>query len=412
MKKMLSILFLFLLCGPHGLLAEVYVKAQIADSEKPIWVGQRVRLQVDALSSDGWVGISSINLADLDGALILDRNPGGVSITETVNGQSCSGQRKEIFIYPQRSGEIRIPEFSMLVEPRATEAEPLNKPVPALSFKAQLPEGAGSGTLVSTPDLKVSQQWSVESTDFSVGDAVERTIRIEADDLPGMLFKPLNVDEISGLGIYDKQPLIEDRLNRGQLRGVRVDSVTFVFEVSGSYRIPDVTIQWFDLKAGELKTETLSGRTVTVQAVDALPIKKSAQWILSITVGAVALLLLLAAGLRPVVRRKLTTLQASEWMSFQRVRRAAQHDSPKVLLNALLKWGDQLEEGFRLDTFLQRHGDAAALESLDRFYPSVWSTSPTRQTELLKTIRQARRHYFKQLKKTEREKRLLPPLNP
>lgn len=416
MKQRLSILFLFLLCWAQSLSAAIFVKAHVADSDKPIWVGQRVRIQIDALASDGWVGISKINLDDIDGALILDRNPGGITISATVDGQRCSGQRKEISIYPQRNGEIRIPEFSILVEPRAagagTTTEPLNKPVPSLSFTAQLPEGAGSGALVSTPELKASQQWSMESTEASVGDAVERKIRLEADDLPGMLFQPLEMNESEGLGVYRKQPSIEDRMNRGQLRGVREDSVTIVFEAAGSYIIPDLSVQWFDLKSGQLKTELLPGRTFTVRAASALPNEKSGKRAFAITAGAIVLLLLLVAGLRPIIRRNLATLQSSEWMAFQRVRRAARQGSPKTLLNGVLKWGDQLENGFRLDTFLHHHGDAAALQSLELFYQSVWSDSPAQQTAFLISMTQARRNYFKQLKKTTREQKLLPPLNP
>ncbi|VGO18416.1 BatD family protein [Pontiella sulfatireligans] len=416
MKQRLSILLLLLFCGSHSLFAEIYVKAQIADQDKPIWVGQRVRIKIDALASDGWIGISKINLDDINGALILDRNPGGVTISETVDGQRCSGQRKEIFIYPQRNGKIRIPEFSIQVEPRAagasTTTESINKPVPSLSFKAQLPEGAGSGTLVSTTDLKATQQWSLESTEVSVGDAVERKIRIEADDLPGMLFQPLEVEETEGLGIYRKQPSIEDRMNRGQLRGVREDSVTIVFEAAGTYIIPDISVQWFDLKSGQLKTETLQGRTFTVQGVSALADEKSGSRTLTMTAGAIVLLLLLAAGLRPMIRRKRAALQSSEWMAFQHVRRMARKDSPKALLNALLQWGDQLEEGFRLDTFLQRNGDTIALQSLELFYQSIWSNAPAQQTAFLKSMTQARRNYFRQLKKTAREQKLLPPLNP
>jgi hypothetical protein len=416
MKRRLCILLLLFTGGPFSFSAEIHVKAQIIEQSQPIWTGQRVRIAIDALATDGWVGISKVLLGDIDGALVLDRNPGGVSLTATVNGQVCSGQRKEISIFPQRSGEILIPEFTILVEPRApgssAAAEELKKHIPSLSFTTKRPAGAAHGMLVSTPSLKATQQWSTESADASVGDAVERTIHFEADDLPGMIFQPLEMNDMPGVGIYRKQPSVQDRMQRGQLRGMREDSVTIVFEAAGTYAIPDITVQWFNLKTRELKTEMLPGRTFTVLATATPPSENSSRRFFFATAGAIVLTLLLIGTLRPMIRQQLHRLCAGEWMAFQRVRRAARQGSDKALLNEVLKWGDLLEDRFRLDLFLKQYGPPDANQALNLFYQAVWANRKSQSRMLLKVMVPARNTYLKKLKALERERKLLPPLNP
>ena len=172
--------------------AEVVVQCRVS-SPSPIWQGQRVTIEVDALIAEGWVGIKKINLGDVDGAVVLNRNPAGITISDTVNGQSCSGQRKELWIYPQRAGKIVLPAFSVEVESRSWGANAAKQTqrleVASISFDVKVPAGAPAGVISATV-LQVSQQWSTDAREGVVGDAIVRTLTITADDLPGMLLPP------------------------------------------------------------------------------------------------------------------------------------------------------------------------------------------------------------------------------
>ena len=122
--------------------------------------------------------------------------------------------------------------------------------------------------------------------------------------------------------------------------------------------------------------------------------------------------LLLIGTLRPMIRQQLHRLCAGEWMAFQRVRRAARQGSDKALLNEVLKWGDLLEDRFRLDLFLKQYGPPDANQALNLFYQAVWANRKSQSRMLLKVMVPARNTYLKKLKALERERKLLPPLNP
>ena len=89
--RRLLILLLWMCCGVGHLSADIIARAQVVRGDQPIWVGQRVLIQVDALSSDGWVGMSKIDFDEVPGALVLDRNPRGITISDRVGGSSHPG---------------------------------------------------------------------------------------------------------------------------------------------------------------------------------------------------------------------------------------------------------------------------------------------------------------------------------
>jgi len=403
---LLGILFFNLLIGR----AEVVVQCRVS-SPPPVWQGQRVIVEVDALIAEGWVGIKKINLGDVDGAVVLNRNPAGITISEQVNGQSCSGQRKELWIYPQRGGKMVLPAFTVDVESRTwgagAETETQRIEVASRSFKAEVPAGAPAG-VASAIALRVSQQWTSDLSEGIVGDAVVRTLIITADDLPGMLLPSLQMNEQAGIGLYRKQPFLDDQMERGELVGKREEIVTYVFEAPGTYRIPTLFFEWFDLKSATMKTELFEGRTVVIagSAVEpALEAKRTTKgwWLFAILLG--------FAGCLPLGQRIYARVSKSEWGMFWQVRRSARLGS-KALLNATLKWGDQLEPDFRIDSFLQQYGEAAAYAQLESFYRAVGTGEPDCCAGFIGMMAAARRRYFKLKKEVGRERRLLPKLNP
>lgn len=62
-----------------------------------------------------------------------------------------------------------------------------------------------------------------------------------------------------GVGIYPDAPLVEDRVERGSVEGVRTDKVTYVFEKPGTYALPALSQPWWDIDDKQAKSETLAG---------------------------------------------------------------------------------------------------------------------------------------------------------
>ena len=57
---------------------------------------------------------------------------------------------------------------------------------------------------------------------------------------------------------------MNDRVNRGDLSGERIDRITFVCELAGNYQLPGLRFQWWDPVAEELHEETIAPVTLEV----------------------------------------------------------------------------------------------------------------------------------------------------
>jgi hypothetical protein len=101
---------------------------------------------------------------------------------------------------------------------------------------------------------------------LQTGDALTLEVRRSADDVPGMVFAPLPRLRIEGLGVYPAEPMVEDRVNRGVLRGTRNDAVTFMCESPGRYEIPEWRFQWWDPQREVLAEQVIPALQLQVTA--------------------------------------------------------------------------------------------------------------------------------------------------
>ncbi len=125
-------------------------------------------------------------------------------------------------------------------------------------------DAEGVEALVTTPALRVREEWSRDLEGLVVGDAVKRSVRLSAEQALGMLLPALEFEAPPGIATYADQPRVSDRIHRGQYRGERVEQVTYVLERPGEYRLPAIELSWWDPQEGRLVTERLEERSFEV----------------------------------------------------------------------------------------------------------------------------------------------------
>ena len=347
---------------PEHLLAgepdPVILRTGIA-AENPIWVGQRVKLQVDVLARDGWAQIKGVREFEVDGAYVIRLETQGTRLSESVSGQEYSGQRYELSLFPQRGGRITVPAVPVDVEvggwgaQRGTSLQRLNTPV--VDFQVMVPPGAENlQTLISTTELNARQQWVPETQGFKIGDAVKRTIELSGADISGMAFRPLEPPAMKGVGIYPGEPSVVDVYDRGSLSGKRTETITYVFEDAGAFELPEIDIAWWDVGQKKLNKIVLPALAVEIAAApgdatepttaaaseDGRRMKPSGRQLLLMAA------LLLLAGLvwrtRGSVKSRWQARQErrgrSEKRYFRRLAGACRENDPKEAYRRLLAW--------------------------------------------------------------------------
>src|SRR5262245_7609875 len=246
-------------------------RASIA-TKGDIWVGQRVTLVVELLTPGLFSSAPAFDLPQVPGVILLPPEGRPVLGSETIDGVTYTTQRHELAAYAQRPGRVTVPGFVVRFASSPNFVKPpVDRRVttPAVTFTAKVPPGAeGLATVVTTRDLTVKETWEPQPGrgPAKPGDAFTRTIAVEARDVPGMVLPAFRFDRQDGLGVYPKSPAVEDRSERGDLTGRRVETVTYVCERPGSFALPALALAWWDPAAQKLNRVTLPAQTIEVAA--------------------------------------------------------------------------------------------------------------------------------------------------
>ena len=396
------------------------------------WVGQRVILQIDVLGRDGWTQITRFDDIEIPGAYLMRTDSQGTRLQETIDGTSYSGQRYEFSIYPQAAGAIEIPAISVEITTRAmgvdADTSVRQAQAPAVTILSNIPAGAENiRGLVSTTQLTAEQTWQSPDENPEVGDALQRTVSLQAVDVSGMAFTPLEHEDIPGVGIYPAQPTVEDTSNRGSLNGSRTEVVTYVFEQSGEVQIPDIEFSWWNLADSKLEHVVLPGHLIRVAAgagsasgAATLPEKQLKKRYL---VPLVIMLLLLAYVLyffrKALAKRWVTWRVArkeSEKGYFQLVVKSIRSKKSAAALRNIMRWLDRINDASdpaQLDVFISRYGDTRAKKVVDQLLHSVAVNEQLADpAQLLDVLSTTRRNWRQARKQRLLSFKVLPGLNP
>lgn len=396
------------------------------------WVGQRVILKIDVLGRDGWAQISRFGEVDLPGAYLLRTESQGTRLQETVDGVAYAGQRYEVSIFPQVAGVIEVPAIPVEVTTRTwgveTQQPVRRRRTPPVTMNARVPPGAeGIRGLISTTRLHAEQQWTPAVSDLVVGDALTRTITLEADDVSAMAFAPIEHADISGVGIYPAAPTVNDSTDRGSLTGRRIEEVTYVFERAGTRQLPDVVLSWWDISANRLETVTLSGLELDVLPAAAGGFEahgtystEDIDW-RGLALPAAMLLvlayLLLGARTRLVQQWRAwrSRREESEARYFRLAIRSIRSADAHTALRDIMRWLDRLNDKgppAQLQEFLNRYGDAAATAVTEQLMHAVAGKSRLSDpAALIDALKKARKRRRQSGRSAARSQRSLPTLN-
>jgi len=369
-----ALVFIWSVSSDSVLAAEEIV-LRTAVTPEEAWVGQKVVMHVDVLAKDGWAQLRKVTDAEVDGAYLLRLESQGTRLSETIDGDSYTGQRYDFMLFAQRDGKVTIPPVPVDVEIKTWGADGSARiermSLPLVEFVVRTPPGAeGIRGLISTSNLTASQSWDPETESPVVGDAIKRRVTLSADDVSGMAFAPTLHNETENLGIYPGEPTVEDKFARGELTGTRVETVTYVVERAGDFELPSVELSWWNIETEELQHIVLPGLTLQViggPTVASQPNERPT-WstLISLFVVVVAPLIF---GRRLLARWTAWRRARNETEAayFRRIRRSARSGDQNAVLSDTMRWLDRINDASqaaRLDLFMQKYGDSRAREAV------------------------------------------------
>ncbi|HBE68345.1 MAG TPA: hypothetical protein DDW52_09380 [Planctomycetaceae bacterium] len=431
-----SVLSLCLSCwlaSDSQALAKTIGRIQVTPTDRVI-VGQRVTVAIDVLTDEGWAKLSRKPQIELPGTLTFVPPSGSARISDNIAGESFTGSRTEIWLFPLQPGKLTIPpmevEASAQTFGASSEEQAQTLMLEGLSVTVRQPEftlpqaSAQPARIPVTDRLEVSQIWSKFPEQFCVGDGVTRTLVQEANGIPALLLEPIPFVKVPGAEVTKREPESDNQFNRGTLTSSRTDAATYLFTEPGPIRLPSVEIYWIDPADGQLHKKTMEGKDFEVitksdnrQGIAGPPPTAEERWGPLQLAGFVVALLLSATAVYFAYQHfanKHTVSpkhKKSERDAFRELQSTARDEDPDKLLAAVYAWAFQVvPRDESVHAWLALHaGTSRHLESLEQSAAS--NTRFSDAPALIRTISLARRKH-RQITHRHAQASPLPPLRP
>ena len=195
-----------------------------------------------------------------------------------INGQRHGVIELRYAIFPQHSGELKIPAqvFSATPVERARGGDFLPfGPRPGKPTRVQSPEipltvkpkpatYPADAPWLPASALALSETWSPEPDKVQVGNSLTRNLQLKVDGLSSAQLPPLPATQASGLRRYPDQPQLANQINERGLIGSREEREALVPNRSGRVELPAVEVLWWNTVEDRLERSSLPARTLEV----------------------------------------------------------------------------------------------------------------------------------------------------
>ncbi|NOH71240.1 protein BatD [Vibrio pectenicida] len=329
-------------------------------------VNEQVILYIEVATPRWFTGGTRIGSVEIPSVIAKQRNQLATNYTERKEGQTWSRQRWEVTIYPQSSGRFVIPPIAVGVQVSASDGSKVAGTLytQPIHFEAIMPSGLISDKLqwFSATDVEVKQTWSTSNDALKVGDAITRTIIINANDSLSVLLPDLLSDgPTTKYQAYPKPNKLSDMQTRGDYQSSRSEETVYVIQQGGELKLPEYHFQWWNSKTKQIETQVISGKIFTAKHTLKSFIHAYALWLVS-GITFIVTMVLMAISIGQYYRKH----PMSPWWVFNQMLRDKRWGTARALLYKQLRvnsnnlemgkadssdvwkgWCDHIQNGFQ-----------------------------------------------------------------
>ncbi|QDU80060.1 hypothetical protein Pla110_17820 [Polystyrenella longa] len=397
----------------NGAFAE-FKPATIRLEDKIYWVGQRIPFSVELRAAGSFSGAASFSLPEIPQVVILKVGNAVVS-SEEMDGESVFVQTHDFALFSQQSGSVDIPAFEVRFSHRDGFTGPVKDEkanVPAARVNVKRPEGSDPNDfLVTTNSLEISETWDQKSNKLKQGDVVHRVITQSAEQVTGMALAPSPETQLTGIRIYADRPEVNDKTERGDFSGHRVDKITYVMQQPGTFTVPAIDYVWWDPDQKKFGSKSLPAVTFTIAA---LPVAAAEDLVSDSAIVCYVLVFVsfLVVGILVWKRSRVVRFIKSLWsychppdhMAAKRLLKACQRNDATAAELAWNSWRKEQSVNLKMDESLRKA--VTEMESVR------YGQSPTKSWKGRVLESTFRIHLNESKKHVKRERSDLPALNP
>jgi len=191
-----------------------------------------------------------------------------------IDEQRYGVYEKQYVIFPQRSGDLTIPDIVFRGEVTDGSSNFVFRNMNTRTITAfsegytvevkERPAAFTTDTWLPAENMVITEVWSSDPTRLRVGDSISRTVSITASGLDGAALPPLQRSQIDKLNLYPEPPSVGRTFIDGKIVGKRTESWSMVALESGSVVLPEINVRWWDINNEELKSASLPATMLVV----------------------------------------------------------------------------------------------------------------------------------------------------
>ncbi len=191
--------------------------------------------------------------------------------TTVIEGRRFGVYERNYAIFPEMAGELVIPAQTF----RANIPNPYDRwsrgkainiasdpiSVQVAAIPAEYPNGVA---WLPTSELIVDESFSKAPTEWQVGDAVTRTITIQANGIPGKQLPEVSLPTMENFRYYPDQINHDENITERGIIGYSEQSVAIVASSGGEFTLPEVRIPWWNTNTNSLEYAVLPEHKILV----------------------------------------------------------------------------------------------------------------------------------------------------
>jgi hypothetical protein len=185
-------------------------------------------------------------------------------------GRAFSVRERRYAIFPQQAGMLTVgpATFEAMVIPDRgfSRVSRFRSSTLDLAVQPAVPPPPSMASAVWLPAQRVtlSEKWSDESTDLTVGIPRTRQVTIEADGLLETQLPEISLPQPQGIRQYADQPELSHDVTPEGFKSKRTVSMAVIAQTPGSVTLPKLEVPWWNVKTQAWEVASLPERTFNV----------------------------------------------------------------------------------------------------------------------------------------------------
>lgn len=232
----------------------------------------------------------TLDSALIDGMIIPPQSEGALvepfeeatHFQEQYKGQTYNVYEHKFLVFPQHSGKVTLsaPTFKGAIsDPESFEQNNVDalfgfsNPFSQIFgqkevvLKAQeITLNVAEATNIPARKIEIEETISPQNADntYYTGDAITRTITIHAFGVHSGAIPEINFSPIKSFKQYPGQSNTQELSDKNGVVGVKTKQVVFIPTNAGTLTLPELKIDWLDIKTGQTKQAILPAKSITV----------------------------------------------------------------------------------------------------------------------------------------------------